>query len=267
MPRMILPEPGTIKTMTPEELLKCFRPLVYKVAMKYMAEAQRLVYVDSDDLIQTGYIALIEAQQAYDTEQNANFLTFAYNKISWGIMRLLGWRWTPEEKLLIKEPTLNRLDAPVSEEDPEGLSLVDMIQDPDIEDFSEDVARQELAEAVRAAVQRLKNDRQRDYISRIFLQGEPVSSIAKKDGRTIGAVHSIKAVGLQNLRHDYHLREYRPHFSTSLQSFRHTFTSEEEAYVLWAESHQGNNQKSDDQESKADRIREIWNREHADPIR
>lgn len=236
MPRMILPEPGTIKTMTPEELLKCFRPLVYKVAMKYLAEAQRLVYVDCDDLVQTGYMALLDAQKAYDPEGGANFITYAFKVISFRIMRLLGWQWRPEEQQFKKEPTLSRLDAPLKEDDPEGMTLVDMIQDPDIKDFSEDIERQELAEAVRAAVQRLKNDRQRDYISRIYFQGETASSIAKKDGISKAYVSSTKNVGLRNLRQDYHLREYRPHFSTSLQSFRYTFTSQEEAYVLWLES-------------------------------
>lgn len=257
MTEMIMPEPGDIKAMGPEELLKQFRPLVIKVAKKYLLEAHRLVYIDYDDLLQTGYFALFEAQKAYDPDQNASFFTYAYKAIYYNIARLFGWRWQPEERRMKMEPTLIRLDAPISDDDPEGRKLVDIISDSNIEDFSEDVARQELAEAVHEAINRMKNERQRDYINRIYFQDEPASSIAEKDGTTIGSVNSVKAAGLRNLRQDYHLREYRPHFSTSLSNFRYTFTSEEEAYMLWAESREDNCQKKDNQEYTDDGILSI----------
>lgn len=244
MPKMIPPEPGAIKTMEPEELLKCFRPLVYKIAMKYLAEAKRLVYVDCDDLLQTGYIALIEAQKAYNPDKNSSFIPFAYKLISFRVMRLLGWRWMPEEKQMKFEPTLYRLDAPISEDDPDGMTLVDMIQDPDAlpidESIIEDETRRETSEQVRAALDRMKSDKQRTAVKLVWLDGKKRTDAAAEMEMNRGAFYMLEKSARSTLRRDYRLRKYAhemPFIHVSVTRFNTTWTSATEYAALWRITH------------------------------
>ncbi len=220
----------------PAAVVQQYEPLIFKIANRYMFILEKSGAVSLEDLHQAGRIAILQAQKRYDPTGGASFLTFVYEPIRWAVRRAAGFNpntgKAPEQLVYLDEP----LPGLSNEE----LTRLDVLQDPDAvpldEPIIEDETRRETSEQVRAAVQRLKNERQRDYISRIFLQGETVSSIAAKEKKTTSYINNTKNVGLRNLRQDYHLREYRPRFSTSLQSFRYTFTSQEEAYILWLES-------------------------------
>ena len=146
------------------------------------------------------------------------------------------------------------LDKPLHDETED--SLIDTIEDPDILPFDEpiieDETRQETIAQVRAAIDRLKSDKQREVIRRVYLDGQERSAAAADMGMNVSALYSLDRVGKNNLRRDYRLKKYAmPFFHVSITRFNTTWTSAVEAAVIWREQHtkDANQQPADDQES------------------
>lgn len=219
----------------PEQLLYCFYPFVRKVALRYHSLLALTGAIDMEDLIQAGCIGLIYAQQHYDSEAGASFMTYAFNHVRRHMQEAMGCS-RGEMKLTCS------LDEPISADDPDSETLLDTIPDPDAIDppeyFAEEADRLEVIHEVRAAVSRLDNDKQREVVTRYYLNGESTASISLDMGIKRNGISGVRQQALRKLKHDYRLRRFAvPRFHVGVREFQTTFTSEPEAIILWKEAH------------------------------
>lgn len=227
-----------IRDADPERLLFCFQPFIRKIAQRYAGFLEKTGAVDYDDLIQTGNIALIDAQQKYDPDKGCTFMSFAFNFLRNAMRDTLGFNGSSRMK---PPPDLDYLDAPLSDEDPEAGSLIDTIPDPNAVDaaeyFAEEAEREEVARQVRAAVARLKSDRQREAIQRVYLDGQDCKTAAEEMGIERRQLHSLNEIAKKTMRKDHRLKKFAySHHHVTLRQFNTTFTSEQEEWILWKEA-------------------------------
>lgn len=219
----------------PEQLLYCFYPFVRKVALRYHSLLALTGAIDMEDLIQAGCIGLIYAQQHYDSEAGASFMTYAFNHVRRHMQETMGMTGG-------KMQFTDSLDEPISTDDPDSETLLDTIPDPDAIDppeyCAEEADRLEVIHEVRAAVSRLDNDKQREVVTRYYLNGESTASISLDMGIKRNGISGVRQQALRKLKHDYRLRRFAvPHFRVGVSEFQTTFTSEPEAIILWKEAH------------------------------
>jgi RNA polymerase sigma factor (sigma-70 family) len=220
-----------IRTVSPEVLIQQYRPLIFKLAMRYSQLLAHTPSVDYDDLYQAGMMALLRVQQVYDPEQGSSFISFAAKPVKWYMMRTLGIdrRQIP--------PLMESLDAPTYADDPEGETLLDSIPDPNAPEGYAEAKKQSVKETVQAAVAGLKSEKQRAIIQKVYFEEKTRHAVADEIGMKYGAVSAAEHAALQKLHKNWILQQmagYRPHHY-SLSRFRHTFCSEEEAAVLRTE--------------------------------
>lgn len=216
----------------PEQLLKQYRPLIYKLANRYIHLLAQHPAVDLDDLYQAGAMALIKAQKVYTPEQGSSFIAFAYNPIKWHMLRTLG---IMNGQL---PPVLESLDAPLFPDDPEAGTLADAIEDTAAADAFETVEKKADAGIVHKAVARLDNEKQRTVIEKVYFEGKQRRTVADELHMKYSGVLSAENAALHRLRRNWQLRELagvRSHH-ISLCRFNSGMCSEQEAAVLKAES-------------------------------
>ena len=232
---MILDE--QVPTADPEALVAQYDAFIKKIAKRYIPVLSRTGAVDLDDLYQVGRCALLNAQTKYDPAEGYSFTTFVFNWIRSAMRRALGFSSTGAPPM-----SLDYLDEPLTGEEDCDTSRLDMIPDPSILPFNEPLideeSRQETAEAVRAAVDRLKNAKQREIITRCWLKEQPKPEAAAEMGIKLKSLQMIDLEARHRLQRDKRLRQYVvPFFHVTRSRFNSTWTSAVEAAVIWREEH------------------------------
>jgi hypothetical protein len=108
------------------------------------------------------------------------------------------------------------------------------------EPIIEEENRRETSEQVRAALDRMKSDKQRTAVSLVWMEGKTREQAAAEMEMQTRSFYALEKYGRSTLRRDCRLREYvmqMPSFRTSLGRFRQTFTSAVEAAVIWKDEH------------------------------
>ena len=229
MQRTMIPD-AEIRNTDPETLIYCFTPWVQKITSRYSAMLAKTGAVDMDDLYQVGCMGLLKAQQLYDPEAGASFLGFSQNYIRKAIRKELGFFADGSQPVFMEY-----LDEPLK--DDEDTCKVDMLMDESIEPNDERIQRLERYDELHRAIGRLKNEKQREIIQRVYFDEETPQQAAAAMGMKIGSFYSANQVALDKLRRDYRLKMLcAPVFYSSLGHFRNTFTSAVEAEVLWKEA-------------------------------
>ncbi len=151
------------------------RGLVYTIARRYLGACEHDPAIDIDDLMQTGYIGLMQAASTHD-DSKGSFANWAAYYIRQEIRLMLSLhRKLPRVRMLELS-----LDAPLAEgEEP---TLGDTVA-ADV-DLEADAQRKELVQAVRAAVDRLPEE-QRSLVRLCDLQGRSLDDAAKVCGATV----------------------------------------------------------------------------------
>lgn len=218
----------------PEEIIAAFSQWVYKLVNQYRGIVSQRPDIDMEDLEQAGKLAILQAQKTYQAEK-CSFLTWSGYYIKTAIHNALSLRKvssSPETGLL-------SLDASIQGAD--GITLASMIPDDHPtreEELIEQAEREEVAEAVRDAVGRLKANRIREAVQRIWLDGQDKKTAAEQMGITIGSLRMYDKTGRDALRLDKRLQKLvYPSFNVGLTKYRSTLTSSVEAAVLWREQH------------------------------
>lgn len=223
-----------VPTANPDELIAQYTPLLYKIVNRYSSYMKQLAAIDEDDLMQAGRIAIYNAQKKFDPEGGASFLSFVFDRIRGAMRYTLGFKadgTLPEiplslDKLLTDEADTTHLDlipdtAPTAEE-----RIIDR------------ETNQELSEAVHSAVDRLKSQKQREVIKRVWLDGQDRSAAAAEMGIKKPALCALDQNGRDKLRRDKELRLYAtPFFQVGVSEFRSTWISSVEKTVIWREKH------------------------------
>lgn len=222
-----------IRDADPEAVIQQYRPLVCKLAQKYTDLLSRTGAIDEDDLHQVGFMAILDAQKRYNPARGISFLTFLYNPIRRAMRDAIGFNnntGKPPEELIY-------LDASI--QDADGITLSDTIPDdhPTREDeLVEQAARDEVSEAVRDAVARMKNQRFREVITRIWFDGQDKQTAADEMGIAVSALRNYDLKGRYKLRRDKQLKSLVfPLFYVGVNTFNTTMTSAVEKAILWRE--------------------------------
>ncbi len=233
MQRPTIPD-KEIHEADPEQVIFCYENWIKKIANRYRLALERTAATDEDDLFQVGRLALLKAQGNYDPAEGATFLTYSYNYIRSAMRRELGFSQTGELPEI-----LDSLDELISEDGDE--TRLDFIPDktPTAEErIIEQDTKDETAEAVRSAVDRLKNSKQREVITRCWLNGQDKKEAAAEMGLNIRALQAVDIEARDKLRRDEQLKQYvMPSFHVTVNRFNSTWTSATEAAVIWREEH------------------------------
>lgn len=212
-----------VQAARPEEIIEAFSPWVYKIANRYRRILEFMPAFDIEDLEQAGKLALLKAQRTYQPGESS-FVSWSARYIKVAIRNtLLLWKDSsrPETPLL-------SLDAELSK-DMEDLSLLDTIADtdnpPTDEQAAENAYKEEVAQGVRAALERMKNPKQRETLTRLFLRGQDARQAAAEMGLTFRQIQTQSLTGRQRLRRDYVLKKLAAEYyqtNTTLQAFKNT---------------------------------------------
>lgn len=212
------------------ELFRANRGLLHKLARRY---ARIDTAVDTDDLIQAGYMGLVEAERTYDPTKGKTWAGWAAWYIRREMRGAVGINTTRER------PHLHAvsLDAPIGGEG-DDLTLMDTLADEGLPDASSGLVEADRAATVRAAVERLEADR-REVIRRRDLQGMSYAVVGEGMGLTAGEVQKLRKKALHDLRRDKGIRalwleDATPYYRrVGVSTFNTTWTSATEAAVLW----------------------------------
>ena len=209
-----------------------------------------------DDLIQSGYIALVEAVQGFDPEkENASFLSLLALRLKTAFNEAAGIRSTRRDALLYA----GSLDRPISEEEPEGEALIDLQGAPDagFEATEDRIFTEDLHRALEMALDALPA-KKREIIKARYYDGLTREEIARQRGCTGSAVREQERQALDQMRQqakttglaqfvELHTLYYR-HYG--VEYMKRTHTSPVEAVFLDRE-----------------RLRELWETEQRYTVR
>lgn len=224
-----------IRNADPAAVIKQYEPYIQKLANRYLPVLSRTGAVDMDDLIQVGRIAIAEAQLKYDPD-SGSFMNLLFYCVRYAMRRTLGFN----NQTGAPPVSLVYLDTPISEDS--DASLGDTIPDPNAvpldEPITEEETRRETSEEIRAALGRMKSDKQRKAVSLVWLEGKTRQAAADDMEMNHRAFYSLEEAGRSALRRDWRLKEYAremPFFHVGVSRFNSTWTSATEEAVLWRE--------------------------------
>lgn len=148
-----------------------------------------------DDLIQQGYFALLYAIRAYSRDRGYLFSTY------------LQYAYKNAVRGLVDTDKYISLDAPTSESEEKEVALVDTLPDSTaLEALERAFNLTADQQAVYNALSRLPMS-QRDLIIELYYRGETLTSIAKRETRTVEAIRSRREQAFKRLRKDKDLVE------------------------------------------------------------
>ncbi len=176
------------------ELYTNNRGLLYKLARRY-AHVDNAV--DTDDLVQAGYLGLVEAARTYDASKGA-WTTWAWNYVRKAMLAAVGLRGTRRRAHM----GAVALDAPISED---GTTRAALLADTSLPDASSGIVEVERRAAVRGAVGRLTG-RRREVIQLRDLKGMSYAAVGEALGLTPDAAWKLRRKALNELRIDPVLR-------------------------------------------------------------
>lgn len=218
----------------PNKLVIAYKKWVWYIIRKYYRIiVQGRGYIDEEDLFQAGIMGLLAAQERYDPEAGS-FLHYSQYYIRNYIRMELGIR--NGEPL---QPAPLSLDAPASNNpDMDNITLGDTIPDEDSETPEEYAARTYESQELHKAVDRLKNEKKREIIERVYFREQSRQQAAIEMGIDSKVLSETERVTIRLLRKDHRLRNaIAPDHHVGVSRFNTTMTSEVEEKILWMERH------------------------------
>lgn len=148
--------------------------------------------IDVEDLVQAGYLGVVAAVESFDPDDGYSFLTGLSNHLKTAFNDACGVRY----ERLAKDPihTAISLDAPVDDDDPDGVTLGDLQPgEDDVEGTATDsIYREELRIAIEKLFSRV-NPKAADVIRSKYLNGEPAEITAERYGLTVKGLASRRS--------------------------------------------------------------------------
>ncbi len=220
----------------PAAVIEQYTTWIKKVANRYNGILEQTGAISEDDLFQVGCMALLEAQKKYNPDAGMKFMSYSFNHIRNAMRCELGFsshRKAPDGMIYLDEPLSEDAEA----------SRIDLIPDeaPTAEEAHiEQDRKEEIAEAVHAAIDRLKNHKYREIITRCWINGQSRSEAAEEMGMKATVLSNYDRYAREKLSRDEILINFAvPFFHVSLGKYKNTWTSAVEAAVIWREEHQG----------------------------
>lgn len=177
------------------ELWEQIRRFVKMQAEKRLSLVETTHGVEVDDLIQSGYLAMVRTCEKYDP-QNGAFLTYMDFYLKAAFAEVLGYRKRHRDPLDYAQS----LDAPIGGED-DDFCLVDTVaaQDDDFAESEDSIYIIQLRAALDSLIRRIPNT-EGQLIRENYLDHLPLSEIARRRGCSRGYLANVKRRGLYLLR-------------------------------------------------------------------
>jgi len=198
--------------------------------------------ITNEDLMQVGFIALMDAVKDFNPATGYKFLTYLKLQCKRHFYLTLGLHTKREANDPIRN--FNSLNEPLKA-DSEDSERIDFISDPESEAPFEDVIdtiwRQDLREAEEKALQ-LLNPRQADIVRRHYFEAKSLLQIAEDDGIVYESVRQIEKKAIKRLQSKDCLEILKPFHDdeyitlglrgTSFTAFKNRGSSTERAVEL-----------------------------------
>ncbi len=166
--------------------------------------------VEPDDLIQSGYFAMLRAVEAYDPEKEFRFTSYLNLNVQNVAKEDLGLRGHKTRPRNVRS-----LDEPIPGMEGDGVALADTIPDEGaaeaFEDVERDVYRQQLHDTLEECLDALP-EAQADTIRARFYRGLTFKEVAALHGVSIEYTRQTERKALTALRH--------PRITRKLAAFR-----------------------------------------------
>lgn len=221
------------------ELWKRIRQRVVWYANRFSGAYNLARYgLDREDLIQCGYVAMINAVKGYHPGA-ASFGTYLNHHLKACFYAAIG-----RTEKQFQDP-INRcrsLDVPVNTEDPDGPVLIDTIPDDRdrIQDVEDAVFNEQLHDALERVLDKLDPD-EAHALRSSFYDGMTTKEAAEEMGVPVERVRQLRQSGLRNAqKHRHALEQYvdyhTPFFlSVGVSTFTRTHESAVEKLTLMRE--------------------------------
>lgn len=194
--------------------------------------------VEVEDLVQSGFFALVSAVRYFDSSKGVSFLSVLSNTLKTAFSTAGGYRTSKRNPLDV----CCSLDMPLDSDDPEGDTLLDLMADPKdyISAQEEKMWRDDLRVVLEDALVSLPPE-QKETIYRLFCAQETRSSIAASIMKPPETVRKWEGAALQRLRQKKKIerfldRETLFYTHVGVSSFQRTNTSAVELLVQKRES-------------------------------
>lgn len=184
------------------QLWEGVRRFVWKQAARWAGAVGSSSGVTFEDLLQAGYLAMVDAVERFDPERGTSFLTIMGYTLKTEFTLAAGLRTMKDRKDPLRRSV--SLDAPVNDEE-DGDTLGDFIPDPQAYWAFEAVEDMERNKAVEKALQRL-TERQRAVIRCRYWQELTQEQTAKALGISSSTVAHDENKALRILRHPVNSR-------------------------------------------------------------
>lgn len=177
------------------ELWEQVRRFVVQQANRRYQATEGYGGVEVEDLIQSGFLALVEAVGYFNPDGGCSFLPVLANCLKTAFALAGGYRTSKRDPL----NECKSLDEPL--DDPEGGTLLDLQADPrdDYEDANQRIWLEDLRRSLDSAISKLPQDEEEVIISRFF-RGQTYKQIGAETGVTPADVRKNELQGLQQLR-------------------------------------------------------------------
>lgn len=139
---------------------------IYYLAVKYRSIIEQNAFVDLDDFMQCGYLALVEAVNAFDPEKGFALTSYINFKYKQQVYAMFG-NVREGDKRIFPQPCSSLNAIIENDKDGSGTEAGDLIEGESAEEFDERIEKKELCEIVRAAVDRLP-EREAFVIRRLY---------------------------------------------------------------------------------------------------
>ena len=217
-----------------EELYTRNTGLLYKLARRYRG-ADRAV--DLDDLIQAGYLGLVEATAAWEPERGP-WITIAALYVRRAMRAAVGLHGT---RIRAERDALS-LDMPLGED--ADMTLLDTLEDKAAPGIDAALLRDDLRREMRAAVRALKDEQARRAVWRCDIETQRLQHVGDQMGMNVHQVKRLRDRGSKELRKNARVRalakaydlldeQTRFYQHKGVAAFRRDMTSTTEAAALW----------------------------------
>ena len=220
-----------------EELYAQNKGLLIRLARQYAQACEMDRAVSEEDLVQTGFLALVRAEETFDRAGGRSWAGWA----AWHIRKAY------DKALCLRAGTriqahsgADTLDRPLDAGDGERVTALDLLADDSLPDADAALMLDELRRGVRAAVDRLEDDGQRRAVKLCRLENRSYREAADAMGVSPGQARRLSMQGCRRLARDWRLRRLtdlddrtRFHAHKGVAAFNRDWTSVTEGAALW----------------------------------
>ena len=234
MRRVAIPD-NEIPSANPEDVILQYEKWIKRIAQRYTGYIEQTGAIDMDDLVQVGRIAILDAQKTFDPDAGCSFMGWSLNPIRNAMRKLMGYG--------NQKPQIVSLDEPLY--DDSDQTLKDVIPDQDADDVDTTLikteTRSEVSKQVRAALKRMKSEKQRTAVTLVWIDGKTRQAAADEMEMQNQSFCALENYGRCSLRKDEQLKRYVvsefPFYLVGARRFSSTWTSAVEKAVIWRDIH------------------------------